>query len=83
MAMATRNAAGMQCSLNPVALKQAAKKLQAEHQLSQANQLLDESVLVATSGSIGSDAGHHHLRDMMMILSSQLENWTCWTRRMG
>jgi len=47
MAMATRNAAGIAMP-NPqssLALKQAAKKLQAEHQLSQANQLLDESVL--------------------------------------
>jgi len=41
MAMATRNAAGIAMPQISLALKQAAKKLQAEHQLSQANRFLD------------------------------------------
>lgn len=68
MAMATRTATGIAMP-NPqssLALKQAAKKMQAERQLSQANRLLNESVLVATPGeNVGLDAGAPSLEDMM------------------
>lgn len=70
MAMATRTAAGIAMP-NPQfihALKQAAKKWQAEHQLSQANQLLNESVLVATTPgvNVGSAIGETLLLEDMM-----------------